>query len=63
MDVIQCVTDFWDAYDRDPVVSADDLVPIFSYVILKAHVPKLYSEMNFIWEFATDSEMKGVFLW
>lgn len=73
MDVIQCVTDFWDVYERDPVVyvaqpltcfltlfrSADDLVPIFSYVILKAHVPKLYSEMNFIWEFATDSEMKG----
>eukprot|EP01127_Copromyxa_protea_P008497 TRINITY_DN1946_c1_g1_i1.p1 TRINITY_DN1946_c1_g1~~TRINITY_DN1946_c1_g1_i1.p1 ORF type:complete len:884 (+),score=162.38 TRINITY_DN1946_c1_g1_i1:266-2917(+) len=59
MDVIQCVTDFWNAHDCDPVVSADDLVPIFSYVILKAHVPKLYSEMNFIWEFATDSEMKG----
>ena len=59
MDVIQCVSDFWDAHERDPVVSADDLVPIFSYVILKANVPRLYSEMNFIWEFASDSEMKG----
>jgi len=59
MDIIQCVTDFWESHDREPVVGADDLVPIFSYVILKARVPKLYSEMTFIWEFATDTEMKG----
>lgn len=61
MDIIQCVTDFWDQYNREPVVSADDLVPIFSFVILKAKVPKLYSEMSFLWEFATDTEMKGKF--
>jgi len=59
MDIIQCVTDFWEVHDREPVVGADDLVPIFSYVILKARVPKLYSEMSYIWEFATDAEMKG----
>jgi len=59
MDIIQCVTDFWDKFKKEPVVSADDLVPIFSYVVLKAKVPKLYSEMSFIWEFATDSELNG----
>jgi len=59
MDIIQCVTDFWEVHGREPIVGADDLVPIFSYVILKARVPKLFSEMSYIWEFATDTEMKG----
>jgi len=58
-DIIQCVGDFWESYDREAVVGADDLVPIFAYVILKARIPKIFSEMNFIWEFATDSEMNG----
>jgi hypothetical protein len=58
-DIIQCVGDFWEHYDREAVVGADDLVPIFAYVILKARLPKIFSEMNFIWEFATDSEMNG----
>jgi hypothetical protein len=58
-DIIQSVGDFWDRYDREAVVGADDLVPIFAYVILKARVPKIFSEMNFIWEFATDGEMNG----
>jgi len=58
-DTIQCVSDYWDPLDREPVVGADDLVPIFAYVILKAQIPKLFSEMNFIWEFANDMEMNG----
>ena len=35
------------------------MVPIFSYVVLQAQIPKLISEMNYIWEFATDAEMSG----
>jgi len=58
---IKCVTDFWDKEGCDPIVGADDLVPIFAYVILKANIPNLYTEMNFIWEFATDTEMNGNF--
>lgn len=58
-ETIKCVTDFWDKEGCDPVVGADDLVPIFAYVILKANIPHLYSEMNFIWEFASDAEMNG----
>jgi len=58
-DIIQSVGNFWERYDREAVVGADDLVPIFAYVILKSRVPKIFSEMNFIWEFATDDEMNG----
>jgi len=58
-ETIQCVSDFWDPLDKEPVVGADDLVPIFAYVILKSQIPKLFSEMNFIWEFANDYEMNG----
>jgi len=60
-DTIQCVSDFWEPKEREPVVGADDLVPIFAYVILRAQIPKLFSEMNFIWEFANDHEMNGKF--
>jgi len=60
-DTIQCVSDYWEPRDREPVVGADDLVPIFAYVILRAQIPKLFSEMNFIWEFANDHEMNGKF--
>jgi len=60
-EAIKCVTDFWDKEGCDPVVGADDLVPIFANVILKANIPNLYTEMNFIWEFASDAEMNGNF--
>jgi len=58
-DIIQSFGDFWEHYDREAVIGADDLVPIFAYVILKARIPKVFSEMNFIWEFASDSELSG----
>jgi len=60
-ETIKCVTDFWDKEGCEPVVGADDLVPIFTFIILKAQIPNLYTEMNFIWEFASDNEMNGNF--
>jgi len=60
-ETIKCVTDFWDKEGCEPVVGADDLVPIFTFVILKAQIPNLFTEMNFIWEFASDTEMNGNF--
>jgi len=58
-EIISDVGNFWERYEREVVVGADDLVPIFAYVVLNSNIPKIFSEMNFIGEFATDSDMNG----
>lgn len=60
-EITACVEVFWSHNSEftAPILSADDFVPILEYVILSAAVPKIYSEMNYIYNFATDEEMKG----
>jgi hypothetical protein len=43
---VQAITSFWKQYKKDIIVGADDLVPIFGYVVLRAAVPAIYFEMN-----------------
>lgn len=43
---VQAITSFWKQNKKDIIVGADDLVPIFAYVVLRASVPAIYFEMN-----------------
>lgn len=39
---------------------ADDLLPIFSYVIIKANVKDLYATLSFMEAFIDDEQLKGM---
>lgn len=60
-----CVEQFWDVNraeickGEDPSISADDLVGIFSYVIIKSKVVLLYSECEYICDFISDRNLMG----
>lgn len=56
---VKCIEDFWKNEGRSVVVGADDLLPIFTYVIAKASVPNLPSEILYITEFSLDKTLKG----
>lgn len=57
--VAQAVDEFWAPYGRKVIVGADDLVPIFSYVVAMARVPNIYSEMSYTMEFSNESSLRG----
>lgn len=56
---VKCIEDFWKNEGRSIVVGADDLLPIFTYVIAKASVPDLPSEILYINEFSLEKTLKG----
>lgn len=43
---VQAINAFWRQHSKDVIVGADDLVPVFGYVVLKAAIPAIYFEMN-----------------
>jgi len=57
--VAQAVDEFWAPHGKKVVVGADDLVPIFSYVVALAKVPNIYSEMSYTMEFSNESSLRG----
>jgi len=46
--------------DQDIAVSADDLLPIFTYVMIKAIVPNLCSEVALVCDFLSDAEARSM---
>lgn len=67
--ITKSVDDFWSKsnFDYDPSIleiSADDIMPIFIYIIISAQYPELIYQLNFINEFVTTvtkSSMKGYY--
>lgn len=57
--VAQAVDEFWGVFGKKVIVGADDLVPIFSYVVAMARVPNMYSEMSYTMEFSNESSLRG----
>lgn len=57
--VTAAVDEFWAPKSKKVIVGADDLVPIFSYVVALAKVPNIYSEMTYALEFSTESSLRG----
>lgn len=57
--VTQAVDEFWAPHGKKVIVGADDLVPIFSYVVALAKVPSMYSEMSYALEFSNESSLRG----
>lgn len=63
--ICMSIEQFWDINrgefprGEDPSVSADDLVAIFSYVIIKSKVPLIYSESEYICDFVSDRNLMG----
>jgi len=63
--ICMSIEQFWDVNradfprGEDPSVSADDLVAIFSYVIIKSKVQLLYSESQYICDFISDRNLMG----
>jgi hypothetical protein len=58
-ETIQCIKDFWKNKEENIAVGADDLVPIFCYVVAKAAVKNIYAEMQVISEFASENMLRG----
>jgi len=58
---LQCVSEFWILHGKTVNLGADDLVPIFAYVILKAAIPNIYSEVAIISHFLESDILKGKF--
>lgn len=56
---IECIETFWTKYNKSIIVGADDLVPIFTYIVAKGAVPNMHSEMNYIIEFSNESCIRG----
>lgn len=60
-----CIDQYWDVNradfpkGEDPSISADDLVAIFSYVILKSQVGLVYSESEYIFDFVNEMNLRG----
>jgi len=46
--------------DQDITVSADDLLPILTYVMIKANVPDICSEVAFVSDFLSDMEARSI---
>ena len=57
--VATAVDEFWAPKSKKVIVGADDLVPIFSYVVALAKVPNIYSEMTYALEFSLESSLRG----
>ena len=57
--VAQAVDEFWAPHGKKVIVGADDLVPIFSYVVAMARIPNIYSEMAYTMEFSNESSLRG----
>eukprot|EP00112_Aurelia_sp_Birch-Aquarium-sp1_P013044 Seg2753.2 transcript_id=Seg2753.2/GoldUCD/mRNA.D3Y31 product="VPS9 domain-containing protein 1" protein_id=Seg2753.2/GoldUCD/D3Y31 len=59
--ICQCVTDYWikRGDPSPPRVGCDDLLPILTYVIVKAALPQLVSECHAIEEFINESYLLG----
>jgi len=57
--VIDCIDTFWSQLSMKLVIGADDLVPVIVFIIRKAQVSKLYSQMQFIWHFSRDEYLNG----
>jgi hypothetical protein len=53
----ECVKDYYEG--QDAPVGADDLVPIFIYLIIRANVPDLYCEYKMIEDFTHESVTMG----
>lgn len=56
---IECIELFWKKYGKTVIVGADDLVPIFTYIVAKGAVPNMHYEMSYIIEFSNESCVRG----
>jgi len=45
---MRCCKEFWEAHGKEVNMGADDLVPVFAWVVLKAQIPKIFTEMGII---------------
>jgi len=64
----KCISNFWNSRPSKPnniVLGADDLLPLFTYVIIKSKVNNLHSEMMFIQDYLDqdlNQTVQGYFL-
>lgn len=59
--ICDCVLEYWKGR-MDPKklrIGGDEILPLFTYVIVKANVPKLYSESKLMEDFLSDSDLLG----
>jgi len=56
--VVECASKYWEG-KQSVVIGADDLVPIISYVIIKAAVRTMHAEISLVDEFIPESMMIG----
>jgi len=56
--IIQCITDYWEGKmaKEKLIVAADELVPIYSFLVCKANIANLVAECNFM-EFFIGGDM------
>ncbi|GAM22822.1 hypothetical protein SAMD00019534_059970 [Acytostelium subglobosum LB1] len=66
--ICEAIKSFWDRKKDKPdslVLGADDLLPLFTFVVIKAKIPNMYSEAMFLQDFIEESlssKMQGYFL-
>jgi hypothetical protein len=58
--IVSCVDNHWKGKSeaKNVVVGGDELLPIFTYVVIKASVPYLFTESSFVETFITESAAK-----
>ena len=57
----ECIAEYWAAAKSKEklVVGADELLPIFSYCLVKANVEDVFCECAFIYDFIPDFLLTG----
>jgi len=59
----QCVKDYYkDSSEEDVILGADDLFPIFEYVVIKSNCKHLWSECAFQDDFMPDPSGKKAYV-
>jgi len=74
--IIQSINTYWDSKTSKSrfklrsekrmesiTISADELVPLITYVVLKAQIPNVYVEMKLIEEFIDEKSVIGEYGW
>lgn len=56
---ISCIENFWKKKGKSIIVGADDLLPIFTYIVARAGVPNLPFEVKYINEFSSERILQG----
>eukprot|EP01113_Clastostelium_recurvatum_P034362 TRINITY_DN4653_c0_g1_i8.p1 TRINITY_DN4653_c0_g1~~TRINITY_DN4653_c0_g1_i8.p1 ORF type:complete len:919 (-),score=226.83 TRINITY_DN4653_c0_g1_i8:34-2394(-) len=58
--IYKCIQDHWKGRvaAEELVVGGDELLPIFSYVVIKANIPGVYSESMFMQDYIGDEEAR-----